>query len=101
MRYRLLLQSIDRLEGEVRLEIRIERFLGGLVIGDNFYRAIPWERDHLGNHDALTLGAELFCQRIGADEGDVDEDRLEAALARKPDEFGERSIGADHTPDPR
>src|SRR6202007_2702308 len=45
---------------EVRLEIRIERFLGGLIIGDNLCRRIPRKRDDLGHDNALTLGTELF-----------------------------------------
>ena len=70
--------------------------MGGLVVGDDLERGVPRKRHHLGNDDALAGGAELPGQRVGADEGDVDEGRMKAGLARELDELGARPIGPDH-----
>src|ERR1035437_6010815 len=81
---------------EFRLHIRIERLFGGLVVGDDLHRNVPGEGDDLGDNYALAFGAELLRQRVGADKGDIDEDRIKAALVRELDKLGARPVCTDH-----
>ena len=50
---------------------------------------------HLGDEHAGAVGAELPRQRIAADEGDVDEHRIEADVPRPGNQRGDRLVGAD------
>src|SRR5205814_2205111 len=81
---------------EVRREIRVERLLGGLVVRNDFERGVPGKRYHLGDDDAVAIGAEFAGERVGADEGDVDEGGIKTLLVGELDELGAWPVGTDH-----
>src|SRR4029453_4217001 len=65
-------------------------FWAALVVGADLERGAPGKRRHRGNADPFARGFELLGQRVGADEGDVDEGRMKTSLVREPDELGAR-----------
>src|SRR5712692_6444942 len=93
---------VERRDGEPADQITLERdefrrrLDRRLVVGDDLERGVPRERHDLGDHDALAVRPQLLGERRGADERDVEEDRIELGLARELDELGARLVGADH-----
>ena len=66
-----------------------------MVVGDDREGVVFREGDDLGHEHALPRFPELAREGVGADEGDVDEDRIESEPARPADEQGDRPVGAD------
>ena len=80
---------------EARLALRRVHGEGALVVGDDGDGVVARERDDLGHEHPVSGFPQLGCEGVAADEGDVDEDRIESEEARPPDERGDRPVGAD------